>query len=395
MDMKRLRITTIILFASILLPISCSTPGALTVKHVTQLEPGHSRQGYFYSLPRSVVVVDVTVLKTEEVPGPFAEFANKYLSLNNVILRPSTQYAIHNISINTYAEPDPDEYYFIEYDEKLNKGTPFSMELTEGGILSAINTPVSDISIKQPAPIKSSYGYFGSEATFNHFMETNLQEKIDTIIERIRMDTVIVERKSYRRTWVEKSSEARAKEVAEHIINSRKKRFDIVSGFAEITYSKEALQYMHDQLLEKENEYLELFTGINTQSVKRYRYYYTPGKNESPEPVTLFHFNERSGIVEDPDLRSEVVRMIITRNLSTRQMGVFTMNPSGNKNADRGIFYRIPEHAEIKITRDNKTISEARKVISQFGVITSLPHDNLKAVFSPSTGAIIFIERID
>jgi len=392
--MIRLRIVSIILLASLLLPVSCSAPGALSVKHVTQLEPGHSRQGYFYSLPRNVVVVEVTVLKTQEVPGPFAEFANKYLSISNAIQRPSMQYAIHNISINTYAEPDPDEFYFIEYNEKLNLKTPFSITLTDAGILSGINTPVAEKDLQQPTPARGPFGYFGSEATFNHFVETNLQERIDTIIERVRMDTVIVERKSYRRTWVEKTSEARAKEVAEYIINSRNKRFEIVSGFAEIPYSKEALNYMHDQLLEQENEYLELFTGITTQSVKRYRYYYTPRKSDSDEPFVLFHFNENTGIVEDPDLRSNVIRMTIKRNQSTRKMGVFTMNPSGKRIVERGIFYRIPEHADIKITLDNKTISEARKVISQFGVTTSLPHDNLRVEFSPATGAIKSIERI-
>jgi hypothetical protein len=385
---------TIFLFFSILVMGACSVKQPFTVRHVSELETGHSKQGYFYSLPRNIVTVDVTILKTEEIPGPFAQFAEKYLGIDAVINRPATHYSINDVSINSFAEPDPAQFYFIESDANLHVNSPFSMQLNEGGIITAFNTNYTASEYLSQTPQKNLDGIFGTEATFNHFMETNLQEKIDTILESVRMDTITIERKTLRRTWVEKTSEVRAKEVAEYIIKIRDKRFEIMSGFAEITYSKEAIQYMNDQLMKLENDYLELFTGITGKSIIKYRYTVIPDKDKAADPVTLFFFDDKRGIIEQPHAASKVLKLNFSRDFTTRQMGVFTIDPlSGKKPLPTGFYYRIPEHANIAITLDDLTIAEARLLISQFGIITSLPPDDLMIEFYPNTGTVKSIEK--
>ncbi len=363
--MARFQVVSIFLFA-VLLFSQCSSHHPITVKHVTHLEAGHSQQGFYYALPRTVVSVDIAVLKTEQIPGPFSRYAGTFLGLDEVITSPSTKYSIYEVSVNSYAEPDPGEFYFIGIDPKKNRKNPFAISLTETGLITGINITSETNDYMRTRPGQSKRGDFGSEATFNHFIETNLQERIDTIVEHIRKDTVTVERRTLRRTWVEKTSEVRAREVADYILNIRNKRFDLVSGFAEITYSKEAIQYMNEQLLQKENDYLELFTGITAQSTTRYRFYYIPKKNEAGDPQLLFHFDEDSGIISEPNAVSEKVELTVSRDYSTRQMGVFTMNPAGRKAPERGIFYRIPEHGIISIASDNTTVAEARLLINQF-----------------------------
>lgn len=391
--MARFQVVSIFLFA-VLLFSQCSTHHPLSVKHVTHLEAGHSQQGFYYALPRTVVSVDVTILKTEEIPGPFSRYAGTFLGLDEVITRPSSHYSIYEVSVNSYAEPDPGEFYFIEIDPQKNQKNPFALSLTETGLIKGINITTEEDEYRRNRPDESRSGFFGSEATFNHFIETNLQEKIDTIVEHIQKDTVTVERRTLRRTWVEKTSEVRAKEVADHILNIRNKRFDIISGFAEITYSKEALRYMNEQLLQEENDYLELFTGITAKSTTRYRFYYIPEKNEAGNPQLLFHFDEDRGIVSEPNAVSEKVELTVSRDYSTRQMGVFTMNPTSSRKAPgRGIFYRIPEHGIISISNDDTSIADARLLINQFGVITSLPAEDLKVEFDPMTGSIKSVAR--
>ncbi len=372
---------------------SCRNQHPLTTTHITRLEAGHSRQGFYYALPRNVITIDVTVIKTTENPGPFASFAGKYLSLDNVITQTSTRYSIGEIVLQTYAEPDPTEYYFVEYVAEKNHRTPFSLHLSEYGTIAAVNKP-TDPEGDQRVQMQRNLSAGANQSAFNQFINNNLQERIDTIVERVRMDTVTVERKVLRRTWVEKSSEVRAREIADYILAIRKKRFDLVSGFAEVTYSRETLEYMNKELARMENDYLELFTGITTQSATRYRFTWLPVKGNDNQQVTLFHFDPRNGIVSEESLSTETIKLNIARDLSTRQLGVFTINPSGKKMVERGIYYRIPEYANITINRDKSTLAEARLLIGQFGVVTSLPPDNLKIEFYPGTGTIRSVERL-
>ncbi len=390
--MINFRVAILFLF-SVFLFFQCSTQHPITVKPVTHLEAGHSKQGYYYTLPRTVVSVEVTLLKTEKIPGPFARYAETLLGLENVIMRPSEKYSIYDISVNSYAEPDPGAFYFIEIDPKKNQKNPLAISLTETGLITGINLSKEPEDNLRSRPGERQQEDYDTQATFNHFIETNLQEKIDTIVERVRMDTVTIEKETLRRTWVEKTSEVRAQEVADYILDIRNKRFDIINGFAEITYSKEALQYMNEELQKMENDYLELFTGITSQSTMRYRFYYIPEKNEAGNPRELFHFDEGLGLISEPTATSQTIEMTVSRDYATRQMGVFTLDPAGKKPTEQGIFYRIPEHGIVTISNNTSILADARLIVNQFGIITSLPPEDLKVEFDPMTGSLKSVDR--
>jgi hypothetical protein len=377
------------------LVFSCNSHKPLTVKHVRQLEVGHQMQGFYYALPRTVVSIDITVIKTDEIPGPFAQFAGKYLGIDNVITRKSTRYQIAEVEVNTFAEPDPAEFYFVEYNPKNQSKNPFSISLSESGMITSVNRPVSDPDFYENMVSKTGFGYYGSEATFNHFIEMNLQEKIDTIVERVRMDTITIERQTLRRSWVEKSSEVRAKEVADYILRLRNKKFDIISGFAEINYSRDALKFMHDKMEEQETAYLELFTGISAQSKIKYRFTIIPSKEIADREQVLFHFSETEGVLTESRSGSEPIYAEIKRHNTTRQLGVFLPGTSPSRNQDHGFYYRIPEYGQVSIRRRNSMIAEARLLISQFGLISNLPAENLKIEFYPATGALKIVEKIE
>jgi hypothetical protein len=390
MNRRKIFIATAIL---VILGASCKTQQPVRVQHIRNLETGHSLQGFYYALPRTVLIVDVTVVKTTETPGPFAPYAGRFLGLEDVITEPSTTYEIREVNINSFAEPDPAEFYFAELDMNKNQRNPLSLYMSEGGLISAVNAPFDQQEFLLSTSLERRYGVFGSETTFNHFVESNLHEKVDTIIQQIQVDTMTVERRTLRRRLVEKSSEIRAKEVADYILKIRDKKFDLITGFAEITYSKEALQYMNDQLTHQENDYLELFTGMTTQSKIQYRYYFIPDKNTASVPHTLFYFSEVNGIVQEEEPGSQAVHIQATRSNTTRQLGVFVMNPDSNK-TETGFHYRIPEHGNITITIGGSPIADGRLLINQFGIITSLPPADLKIEFYPNTGSIKSVEKI-
>ncbi len=375
---------------------SCSSYKPINVRHVRNLEVGHNMQGFYYALPQSVVSLDFTIIKTEEKPGPFGKFAGKYLGLDNIIMENSTQYHIADVTISSYAEPDPAEFYFIEYNARDHRDNPFFISFSESGLITSVNTKHTNYEHYENMQNKLGYGFFGSEATFNQFIGTNLQEKIDTIVERVRMDTVTIERQTLRRSWVEKSSEVRAKEVADYILKIREKKFDIISGFAEITYSKEALQYMHDKLDEQENALLELFTGLTSQSKINYRMSVLPQKDLVGQKQVVFYFSESEGLSMERKTGTEPIEVEITRHNSTRQLGVFLPATSADRasNNGDGFYYRIPEYGHVKVKQRGNTIAQARMLINQFGVITKLPAEDLEMQFYPNTGSLRSVGKI-
>lgn len=367
---------------------ACKTQAPLKVMHVKHLEAGHNKDGFFYALPRTVISVDVKVLKTEHIPGPFAAFAGKYLGLDNVISQRAVNYSIADIAINAFAEPDPDEFYFIAFNSSKQQNSPLLLSLSESGLITGFNTRFDPKEYLKGLPEEREYGFFGSESTFNYFIESNIQERIDTITERVRLDTITVERQTLRRSWVEKPSDVRAKEVADYILKLRQKKFDLISGFAEIPYSKESLKFMHDEMDKLENDYLLLFTGMSKQSYIHYRYTYVPDKAKAEEPHLLFRFSDQEGVLPRSRNDASAVTLEIERNLTTRQLAVFAKQNTNPRVDNHGLYYRIPEHATVIIKSRGTIKADARLLISQFGIITHLPGLNLEAEFFPNTGSI-------
>ena len=93
--------------------------GQINVFHIDKHTILSNREGVYYSLPRTVIKVNVTVDRIENYKGPYAEYALKYRGLKNVVESSSVEYKITDIKVTTSAEPDPDQYYFVEYKMKF------------------------------------------------------------------------------------------------------------------------------------------------------------------------------------------------------------------------------------------------------------------------------------
>ena len=114
----------------------CTVFGQINVLHIDNNASPLSKEGIFYSLPRTVVKVDVRIDRVENFRGPYADFALRFLGLKNVISANSIEYRISEISITTYPEPDPEQYYFIELGDKISKGEKDGLlSLSDAGLI--------------------------------------------------------------------------------------------------------------------------------------------------------------------------------------------------------------------------------------------------------------------
>ncbi len=384
--MKHSRLNFSILTFICVLLFSCSA-NKISVRHISMIDDDNEAlPGLFYALPQTVITIDVTVSKTDNIRGPYHKYAQKYLGLTNVIQQNSSQYSINNIEISSYVEPDPDHYYHISFPRKLSKNQKILISLSKTGLLKAINDKTEWTEVKA-----QDYTFTGKEATissetFNYLVDANIFERIDTIIERIHLDTVTIEKRTLQKSFVEKDKEQRAKEVSEYILKINEKKLDIISGYAEVPYEKSSIAYMYEELEKLENEYLSLFTGVSSTKSNTYRFIYLPKPDEVGQPIHLFNFSETEGILDPFVHKGDEFFLVATQKGTTIPLQKLLLNrPKPNTT---GIYYRIPEYGTVSLVSRNKTKAEAHIIINQFGVVNQLNPDNMQLLFFPNSGSI-------
>ena len=367
---------------------ACSSYDVLHIKERTEAPQS---AGFYYSLPRSVVTIDITVTRIDRISGPYAKYASKYLGIKNPVLQNKTYYELSDISINTFAEPDPEQYYFVNLKKyRPIKAKSMMIALSESGLIQDLNDN-SDKKVEQDKHERNNRKQIDYSETFKYFADANLIERIDTIIEQISMDTVTVEKRTLKRRMVEKSMEQKAKEAADFITKIKEQRLDIITGAQEVPYSEATVKFMSEELEKMEKEYMKMFVGVTETEILHFRYYYLPQSNLYTASIPLFKFSLSGGIVGEDNAEGEMVYIHIDRARNTQNLESFVEKNSDNKNK-HGFYYRIPESAKFTIKQGSTLKAEASFLIAQFGVVTSLPAKYSKIQFYPNSGAIRKVE---
>ncbi len=365
--------------------ISCSKNTYLSVSHINDLDPNKTTQGFYYSLPQTVISIEITVIRTDFEPGPFAKYADKYLSLEDVETESFSIYNIGKIKTSSYAIPDKENIYVINYNPK-KKNSDLSLDYNELGLLKSVNYISKNYEENNQRGDLKRIDETIKKGSFFYFLDNKMIEKIDTIYEEVLIDTMVIQRRRFAKSYVAKSSEVRAKEISEKIFNIRDKKFALVSGFSEIPYSKETMKFMSEELNLMEERLLELFTGITTTSIIKYKFDYIPCENESL-PVELFKFAEDLGIISKGSKNGKSINIEVIRKNKIENIIV-------ENNTQNGFIYRMPEECEVRLLLGNQVITENKFLISQFGNIKRLPLGNFEIIFFPETGAIKSINKL-
>jgi hypothetical protein len=365
----------------------CSV-GQINVYHVSESTDLSGKKGFFYALPQTVIRVDVTVVKHEHLKGPYAEYAAKYLDLEDVIMNDYDEYEITGIELNTIAVPDPSQYYFAEIDPKAAKdGKAKLFSLTESGLAMGLNGTIDAEALKELTG-KSADFSGAYKDLFKYFAETNLYEETDTIIKKVVVDTAVIEKKYFENKWVEKSDEQKAIEAANMISKIRESRFNLLTGYQEVAYDAGSITYMDGQLKQMEWDYLTLFTGLTIDKTYKYTFTALPKADAESTLVPVFSFSERNGVAGVNASGGEKVNIKIEKTGDIGQLSdkVAAMNQDGKDG--QGFYYRIPETAivSLKVNKDIKV--QKTCAISQLGVIASLPANASVVQFHPETGGV-------
>lgn len=372
----------------ILLPVIFCLVTLSSVAQVNVLKVGSAginteSDGLFYSLPQTVIQVDVIVNKIQKIKGPFAEYANQMLGLSQVTSVNSTEYELKDVKVSSSKEPDPDQYYFIQMQGRQKDKKAIQLFLSSDGIISGIGAvPDSEDEMKY-----RSKDLAKSKVDIPEFTNPSVFEKMDTVVKRVSLDSTIIEQKFFRKTSTAKSVEQKAREAAEFILKLDESMYNLINGYQEVNYEKGTMEFMYNQMNSMKQDYLELFKGITAVSSETYTFYFIPDKNNPTE--TLCRFSISKGVLPKTATTGDLVQIQATSLAKNNIIKSQTEKLAVAPREWHGLYYRIPEKANVAVKIGGLVVLESPFMINQFGVVTFLPSSTLRNIeFDNNTGGI-------
>lgn len=365
--------------------IAYQTEAQINVTSVSSRSVKPEKNGVFFSLPRKMIKVSVTVKEIENMKGPYAEYAEQLMGISNPIMQNTKEYELVDIKMETLVEPDPEQIFFIEIDDKSSKEEKnFSVNLTSNGIIRSIN---GISSAKEAQLIKEEYKVITQEDLFSMSVNPSLYHKVDTIIRIVTVDTNTVKKRFFNTYFEEKSTEIKAREAADMVSRIREGRFNLLTGYQETNYSPETMKYMDEKLQLMVQEYISLFKGLKTEMLNTYTFYLIPDPNKLNQVVCKF--SKESGISDATDNKGREVILNIRRSGTLTQMPNWASSVVDAKSTL--IPYRIPEMVRLSVNYLGKIYDEQLIALPQFGIVSRVPFVKSKIEFDPQTGCVVKI----
>ncbi len=372
--------------AILFVAISINLEAQVTTQKVNPTETFSTGNGFVYALPMVTYRIDVQIEKQEHLKGPYTLYANKMLGLSNITETNYESYRIKNITLSPEYVADPGQLYYIQLGEISGKSDQVKFfQMSSGGLFGGIVSESTALS-HNGFSSKVEKVVEGSR-DFRYFADANLIEKADTIIRRVDVDTATIEKAVIKRYSIEKDFMQRAQDAATQLMEIRKNRFELVSGFHEVAYSEGTFKMMNEELTQMENEYIALFAGKTLVTDQHFVFFYTPTPDQPNVLAPIFKFSEQSGLAYLSAATGEKVSLAIKSNGLAEQMA--DTKVSG---AVSGIVYRYPETAEVWMKYGNQEYDKQLSTIPQFGKIQKIQVNQNTFELYPTTGGLKLLE---
>lgn len=334
-------------------------------QETTKITAGkHNDFGLAYSLPKTVAEIKIDATKITVSVGPYYQYAEKYLGVQELITEDMTYWEMDNITISTRGIANPDQSYLV----KFKSGNPPSMYLSEEGTLLSINmepAPGADKPIvkKTPSPASPS-----TSTSYSVLSEEQLAAG---------------------------STAKMAEMAAKQIYRIRESRLNLVTGDVDqLPADGESFKLIMNQLDEQEAALTAMFLGTTKKEKIQKVIQIDPaqfnGKN------ILFRFSKYLGIVDQDNLAGVPIYLntIITEDLRPQETEEYLKQKKKDKN--KGVAYIMPGKATLTLTSENKTLKSGEFQFAQLGEVFQFPTDMFddkknpaKAIFVPETGAVL------
>ena len=362
--MKTFNLTTRYL---LLTTIYCAL--CINLKAQTSVTPFDASKDYLngitYSLPKTELNIVITARCTIEKPGPFYQYAERYLATKDIITINNETWQIDNIEIKSSAIADPNRTFQVAID---NKGIANNITYAHDNIIAGVNVlsdwlDKSDESDKSDKSDNSQLSIINSQFNYSVLNEDAL---VATSIPKM------------------------AEMVARQIYHIRESRTALLSADLDQMPDGEALKTMLAQLDKEEAELVAFFVGKST--------YYTITKTYSisPDDDLKDHVIARISSAEGLIDANNVIGEPIYLNVEGTYINAPLTDPKKEK-APKGFYYNVPGKAKITV-ESHDFATQTTLPIAQFGYTTYLNaqltnNKTARITFNPELGTILKIEK--
>jgi len=352
----------------VLIAFSCKTTSETKVSKIDSLTT-QPENGIIYALPKTTLRFTVEASRTDIIPGPYYEYAEKYLGMDDVPEEEYSEWKISNIIIDSYTEIDPEQFYVLEPEGKMNVNM---QKLIESGSILPVN-----LRAKHQFP-NDFYGFNdpGKEVVFTDLsVKKYIGEEKVTYYKRVQRDSLFAKVPVVKTQSVTKTFEDKAEEAANFIFMIREKRFELLTGMADFYPEGKSLEAAINELNSLESEYLSLFIGKRFSSTYRATFEFSPEKKDLNQPHILFRYSDERGVLPPNDLRGRPVIVEMEKLNHTQNLDFLLnnpVNPEEEKNINK-LFYRIPDQALVQVIDGNQLLAKRKLTIEQFGAVVKIP----------------------
>lgn len=334
------------------------------------------KPGVYYALPRTVVTVSIPVTKITIRKGTYADEAAK-LGIHIPSFEKNSEsfskYSLGSPSIETRAEPDPENVFLVELRGNWHEDRDLLVELTENGLLTSAESKATD-------------------KTVDYFVKTiGAVAKTYAAASGVAVPQTLQPLASAE--WPRDPKE-QARLIAYKIREVRNKRIDLVSasGIGQAPIDEDTLDRMLQELDAIEEDLMSNFRRKSVSSWTAH-YEYAPNCSCGPccsEPVTLFYFDDKNGLtapgaggIEDipaefkkQRTKEDIPVVVSAVKRPTIQFADQARTPCCHwrTKGKHGFFYRIPATGRVTVKKkDSDTLAVKDTLIAQFGTVKALP----------------------
>jgi hypothetical protein len=294
-----------------------------------------SANAVLYTLPQTVLDIEITVRQEIIRRGPYARFAQQFLGAV-APLSDKELYTLLGAEIGYSTESDPSAVYALEAPDK----TPFDLyRQTPGG--AVVRDGLFDDQKQTP------------ERKIDRF---SMDNNASGALQVDKMD------------MANPSLEAAAAEAARMLFTLRKRRFDLITGEAGENVYGAGMQAALDEMRRLEDEYTALFLGQRTSRLITRTLTVIPqaGMNR----VIVCRFSDEGGLLPDSDLSGRPIVLELTpENKAAAVVG----GRAPGKDPRGTVFMRVADPVRCRLIDDKSVLVDRRIPVYQFGQVVDVP----------------------
>ncbi|MBN2765545.1 MAG: DUF4831 family protein [Paludibacteraceae bacterium] len=342
----------LVLILSIFLMLS-----RINAQEATTVVAGQSQ--LIYSLPMTELVFELEIEKTTQTPGPYYQYAERYLATSQVLIDEKTTYKLKSTNLKTNALPDPRKLFAVA----AGKSQALQhISVNEKGLLTGINC--------RP-----------ESARENEIRKVRKTKQIQSVSRVLPLTE----------EYLMAGSTARLAEgAAKQIYRIRESRISLLTGDLEhMPTDGASIKTMLKELDRMENELTELFTGHTHTEIVRHAIRYTP--LQAADKMLIFRLSALKGLVDINDLSGVPYFLSIL----PETINVQPANPKA-KSQKVAVYTILPAPTVINLTDGVNTLISRNIAMPQFGLTIGLTenmfkHPDTKLSIDPETGRLLFI----